>query len=1642
MLLRSASKKSLKESSGDQKTSKHMSANSSEHKSDTEDSDPENKNTIEELKKALHATKATNGLLREKIKKLTELLKEAMSLELKDAVLAIPVFSGDKKELEAFINTCDIYHELISAENQPNLLKIIKSKITGEAFTKISPILTTETWVQIKKKLKDKHFKKVSFEFAQEDLNNVVQLQNESIEQYGYKVRKKLRALNEAIKNITETAEEKAILFKMNEKLAISKFEQNLRDQNIRILVSATTKTTLDETITYALQKELLEKSKNKSNCSICGMNNHTASTCRRRNTNYSNKNNNFQKNQSQQRNDNKEEASTSQQANKDANKNNGYANSSNNFNRNKPFNNGSRFSNNYNRYPFPRNPNNYQNENNRNTHTNNPKREEDKTIREVLLEETPYQVKHIQAQGEGTQMTFDIKNNEIRIHFSNSLTEEPLIFCIDTGAQVSILKPNKILDAKINTQNKINITGVAESAKLQSMGTVHPTLYISSDKSISHDFHILNKNFNINTDGILGNDFLIKTNAKLDMANKTMTIFDPNIPEPNKSTKVLQVDNDYSEYFHAINEYQEYQCKRVNTVKTTKKSPNPNFYDNMSNDFFTRNNYDESIINNVSQNDIPIFFPNQEIFPRSPYHENSKPPINNPQERCEIILKKTNLNGLNQKQIATLRILFTEFSDAFYIDGDKLHTTDVYEHSFKLKPDTDTVFVRQYRIPETQKPEITRQVNELLQKQIIEKSTSRFNSPVLLVKKRAEENKEANFRLVIDYRKLNEATIGQSYPMPLIDEITDNLHDSEIFTILDVYSAFHQILLRKDCRHYTAFSTSNDHYQFRCTPFGLQSSPIAWLYTINAVLRDFTNRNVFWYMDDIIVHAQNESSNIQLVRKILKKLIEHNLKLKPEKCSFLQSNVKFLGYKISKNGLEIDGDKMKCIKNYPRPKTPQDVMRFCGFTNFYRKWVEDFAKVAKPLYNLCKKDNKFEWTVECEEAFEKLKLALITPPVLAFPRFDLDFVLCTDASIISCSGILANRDGKDERPIQYFSRTLNDAQTRYSTIELELLAIIWSVEWFRSYLFGRKFYIYTDHKPLVFLFNNKNMSARLHRWRLTLMEYQFEVIHREGRSNYGPDALSRVDTEQDTPNKTVFMVKTRSAGSNIQSPTDDTYEPGSDKTKFYYIEERNSTIIFDPSFDHIFFLLNKINGRIHKQIQHKLKKIIKLDDMRPGELLLSDENRSFTLIPQFLRTDSQILDMEKTLRLVVTYAEAHNYANIALNIDFSDSRSYFEFKNLIRTYFSPTNIKITLYLNKIIEITDTDDISATLHNYHNTLLGGHASFDRMFNTIRKHYKWNNMASDIKKFVKNCTNCQKNKIYRHNKQPLIITSVPIVCFDTIFMDHVGKINPVINNNAYILTIICDLSKYAIAIAVPDNGAETTAKNLVEKVFLKFGFPSKIVSDNHKSFTGETLKKISKILKINQVFTSPFTPSSNVVERFHKTLNTYFRTFIGQNPNRWPDMLDFATWAYNNTVHSSTNFSPFELVYGRNMELPRSITRATPSYTYDNYADELKNNLAVSWQIATENLIRRKNQNKKYYDQVHKATDLDLQVGDDVFMLKTNREHKFDEVYEGPYKIIEITGPNSVKIKRRGKIIRAHKNKLKKCTGDPQDFLLN
>lgn len=619
-------------------------------------------------------------------------------------------------------------------------------------------------------------------------------------------------------------------------------------------------------------------------------------------------------------------------------------------------------------------------------------------------------------------------------------------------------------------------------------------------------------------------------------------------------------------------------------------KPKNKMFYENLSEGFFDEHEKIEPkrlTINSTS----PLIQNSKEYSIH--YMRQESDQVTDRNKRMEYLMDKFDLNHLNDELKGKIREICYHYSDAFYIEGDVLKPTNAYIHSMKLKPNIDVVHVKQYRIPENHKEEIERQINDLVGKRIIEKSTSRFNSPLLLVKKAPDESGKPQFRLVLDYRKLNEATITQAYPIPLIDEIVDQMNGATCFTKLDVQSAFHQILLEEKSRHLTAFSTTYNHYQYRTVPFGLQSAPVAWLYTIGRILQKFINRNLFTYMDDIVLVGRDIDSNLKLLKQVLKQLIKSNLKLKPEKCSLLQNSIRYLGFKLSKNGVEVDERKIDCIKKYPRPKNVVEVQRFVGFVNFYRKYIYNFSKIAKPLYDLCEKDKEFLWNDDAETAFNTLRIKLMNPPILAYPQFEYPFVITSDASKVAIAAILSNKIDREERPIQYFSKTLNQAQRNYSTIELELFAIIASIRHWSCYLHN-KFFVVSDHKPIEYLFNAKHSSSRIHRWRLELLEFQFEVIYKKGKLNVCADALSRIEIENDPTIeeelKSIFTVTTRSclkANNDMKDGTREIKKPQiKDRINSFYLEERTTfyqrtvhlTIYSFVSIGHMVKCTNKFN--------------------------------------------------------------------------------------------------------------------------------------------------------------------------------------------------------------------------------------------------------------------------------------------------------------------------------------------------------------------------------------------------------------------------------------------------------------------------------
>jgi hypothetical protein len=332
-------------------------------------------------------------------------------------------------------------------------------------------------------------------------------------------------------------------------------------------------------------------------------------------------------------------------------------------------------------------------------------------------------------------------------------------------------------------------------------------------------------------------------------------------------------------------------------------------------------------------------------------------------------------------------------------------------------------------RIPVSKREEASKAIKDMEKQGIVEPSTSPWSSPVVLVRK-----KDGSTRFCVDYRRLNDVTRKDSFPLPRIDATLDALNGASWFSTLDLKSGYWQVELESSAKEKTAFSAGKGLYQFKVMPFGLCNAPATFERLMEAVLAGLPWETCLVYLDDIIVHAADFKSHIKNLRLVLEKLRQANLKLNPKKCKLFQQQVQFLGYTVSKHGISADQEKVKAVQNWPQPTNVREVKSYLGLCTYYRRFVPGFANIAKPLHLLTEKNARFQWTNECEAAFKSLKQHLTKTPTLAYPDFQKSFILDTDASNVAIGGVLSQIVDGAERPIAYFSKTLSKPESQCRT--------------------------------------------------------------------------------------------------------------------------------------------------------------------------------------------------------------------------------------------------------------------------------------------------------------------------------------------------------------------------------------------------------------------------------------------------------------------------------------------------------------------------------------------------------------------------------------------------------------------------------
>lgn len=1060
-----------------------------------------------------------------------------------------------------------------------------------------------------------------------------------------------------------------------------------------------------------------------------------------------------------------------------------------------------------------------------------------------------------------------------------------------------------------------------------------------------------------------------------------------------------IPIQNDDDSFIFAA------RCETIRNIKIQIQTPSVILQQEISPGLFVANSIidsNSSYIRILNTNSSPVKakLDNLQIRPLSEFHTIQPTNTKNLFEAkrlatlIDIIIKSHSGENLSK-----LTNLISDYADIFLVPGDNPTVNNFYEQTLKLKSDKST-YIKNYRLPYTQKAEVNRQVADLLTNNLIEPTVSDYNSPIILVPKKSL-NGEPKYRLCIDYRAVNKNLIPDKFPLARMDDILDNLGNAKHFSVIDLSSGFHQIPIHPDSRHITAFSSETGAYQWKVLPFGLNIAPNSFSRMMNIAFSGLPLSTCFLYIDDIIVIGRSVSDHFQNLNTVFKTCRKFNLKINPEKCKFLKPEVTYLGHLCTNQGLLPGKHKLASLINYPKPHDKESTKRFVAFANFYRRFIPRFSLLAQPLNNLTRKTKTFEWTSSCDQAFFSIKKCLTNPQILAYPDFAKEFIITCDASKTGCGAVLSQIHDGEELPISFASRSFTKGESNKAPIEQELIAVHWAIKHFRPYIFNLKFLVRSDHKPLIYLYSLKDPHSRLARIRLDLEEYKFDLVHIKGKDNVVADALSRLTVpelkEMATVNvntlKFIHKMTTRS------------------ETKKQNQHDNSNNQANEPKVAH------KEPKFIEMNNSYSIKGIPILncqlisDDMQGPTIQLSIHQGKRNIY-KFIFTfgkDKSLRKFMSKLESIATELKINKLVIFDNNIIYS----WFT-KNKYKEYCNSQLKKLKIYgQNSPTQVKDPIKQKELIEYYHkNFIFGGHCGSKRLYHKLREKYIWTNMSQQVSKYTRSCNSCQINKPKQKTVQELKITDTPQYSFDKIIIDTMGPLPISTNGNRYILTIMCDLTKYLTCIPIPDKSAKTIAKAIVENIVLIYGSPKQLLSDCGSEFLNQIIKELCVLLNIQQLHSTPYRHQTvGTVERNHRVINEYFRSYV-INIENWENYIKYFMFCYNSTPHTSfdNKFSPFELIFAKKPNLPQSLNtdRIDPMYNPENYINEIRYKLQVTNRLARNLLEKNKELTKLKFDRLSHPLKLKLK---DKILLRNENRTKFQPMYIGPFSVSKINNEN-------------------------------
>ena len=1027
-----------------------------------------------------------------------------------------------------------------------------------------------------------------------------------------------------------------------------------------------------------------------------------------------------------------------------------------------------------------------------------------------------------------------------------------------------------------------------------------------------------------------------------------------------------------------------------------------------------------------------------------------------------DSILQVPHLDRSHQNQ---LKHLLEMNRPAFALHLMELGTVKHVQHNIHLKDQSKIIRLRPYKMSTEKQGIVNAELIKLHEAGIIEKCNSPWSSPIVLVKKKAlVPNAATRWRICIDYRSLNSATEDENFPLESPDDIFHSISQlkPKYFTVLDLMSCFHQIGINPAHADRTAFCTNTQNWRYVKLPFGLKSGPSTASRAVTECLANL-GPYVHSYIDDVIIASPTWEEHLKHLAIVLKRLQQFGFTVHPGKCEWAQPKVVYLGFILSHEGIAPNPSKIKLIQDYPVPTTVKQIRSFVGLMSYYRRYIHRFSNICSPLYDLLKKDIKFEWTEKTQKSFEELKQALLKNVILAHPDLSKDFVITCDASQNTVGHTLSQYDGKFLRPIFFFSRKLHCSQALWHINEKEIFSLILALRLHKHLLCGKKITVFTDNITTKYLQSLKGSSSpKILRWSIEIQDLNLIIKHCPAKLNQVADALSRMVEIPESFSRTidsaslqvplndpeVFAVtraQTRQAKSvsspqtihsrstigpkpthshiNLPHPSNrhtalDPAQLTAAAPQYQYITPRN---LPTPNKPTVADIARKSRARHQPDLT-----TVDIPTSH-GDVVSQDQ----TYLPQLLDNslvkkvhDSVISNLQSLrhqqrddpkYKFIIQYlldGSLPNKRKQATKI-LSEVQNYVLDDNKVLYHlFRPGGNKDprTTVAQLAIPVAYVKQI---MQAYHDMPAGAHKGFISTLESIRYKYFWPKMSTQIADYIRTCDICARSKRAQDTvKMPLTLREQ----FPIFYAAHMDVLSLHIDYKNGFSKLLCIIDSFSgITELIPiraETGAEV-AKAFFNSFCLRYAIPRILYTDRHMSFKSNFLAELAKLLGYKHTFISTLHPASNSkVESLNRRILSLLRTMSGRNAN-WTALLPVVQFHLNNTVSSTTGFSPHFLAYGfqpHMAEIPDLLDPKVLPLASKQIIQSIIPELALYRELARLNALDSQQKAKIQYDKRHKTGTIEFEIGEKVYLtsgrVAGQPTSKLKLYFSGPYLIID------------------------------------